>query len=178
MYGKTVSVVFQKRDWYKRIVGTVLVDGADAGLNHVQSGLAWHYKGYEREQYPEDRAAYACAEDKALGRARGVWRDRAPCHHGTSVGTERCAAASPSRARGSIDSRRPSIPPFPKSTPATLSVANHPGHPRIRRGGPRTGRDALGLVSYWSKEPKILYSTFNARAETRESASKYGRHDV
>jgi len=57
--------MFQKRGRYKRILGKVLVNGADAGLNQVQSGLAWHYKRYEREQSPEDRVAYARAEEKA-----------------------------------------------------------------------------------------------------------------
>jgi endonuclease YncB( thermonuclease family) len=43
-YDKTVSVVFHKRDRYQRILGEVLVNGADVGLNQIQSGLAWHYK--------------------------------------------------------------------------------------------------------------------------------------
>ncbi|MGH8489110.1 MAG: thermonuclease family protein [Gammaproteobacteria bacterium] len=55
VYGKIVSVVFHKRDRYQRILGKVLVNGADAGLNQIQSGMAWHYKRYEREQFAEDR---------------------------------------------------------------------------------------------------------------------------
>ena len=58
--------------------GKVLVNGADAGLNQIQSGLAWHYKRYEREQSPEDRVAYARAEEKARAERRGLWRDPRP----------------------------------------------------------------------------------------------------
>jgi endonuclease YncB( thermonuclease family) len=76
-YDKTVSVVFHKRDRYKRILGKVLVNGADAGLNQIQSGLAWHYKRYERE-FPEDRVAYARAEEMARAERRSLWRDRQP----------------------------------------------------------------------------------------------------
>jgi endonuclease YncB( thermonuclease family) len=77
-YDKTVSVVFHKRDRYKRILGKVLVNGADAGLNQIQSGLAWHYKKYERKQSPEDRVAYTPAEEKARAERRGLWRDPRP----------------------------------------------------------------------------------------------------
>jgi len=77
-YDKTVSVVFHKRDRYQRILGKVLVNGADAGLDQIRSGLAWHYKKYEREQSPEDRVAYARAEEKARTERRGLWQDRNP----------------------------------------------------------------------------------------------------
>ncbi len=77
-YGKTVSVVFQTRDRYRRILGNVLVNGADAGLNQIQSGLAWHYKRYERDQSPDERVAYARAEEKARAERRGLWRDPRP----------------------------------------------------------------------------------------------------
>ena len=77
-YNKTVSVVFHKRNRYQRILGKVLVNGADTGLNQIQSGLAWHYKRYELEQSAEDRLAYATAEEKTRVERRGLWRDRHP----------------------------------------------------------------------------------------------------
>ena len=76
VYDKTVSVVFHKRDWYKRILGKVLVNGADAG--QIQLGLGWHYKKYEREQSTKDRVAYARAEETARAERRGLWRDPRP----------------------------------------------------------------------------------------------------
>jgi endonuclease YncB( thermonuclease family) len=77
-YDKTVSVVFHKRDRYQRILGKVLVNGVDAGLEQIRSGLAWHYNKYEREQSPEDRVAYARVEEKARAERRGLWRDPKP----------------------------------------------------------------------------------------------------
>ncbi|MGH8655011.1 MAG: thermonuclease family protein [Gammaproteobacteria bacterium] len=44
----------------------------------MQTGLAWHYKRYEREQSPEDRVAYMRAEEKAQAERRGLWRDPHP----------------------------------------------------------------------------------------------------
>ncbi|MDD3445954.1 MAG: thermonuclease family protein [Zavarzinia sp.] len=77
-YGRAVLVRWDKRDRYGRIVGVVLVDGADAGLAQVRAGLAWHYTKYAREQTPEDRQAYAQAEADARARHRGLWSDPAP----------------------------------------------------------------------------------------------------
>jgi endonuclease YncB( thermonuclease family) len=56
----------------------VLVNGADAGLDKIENGMAWHYKRYEREQLPEDRVAYARAEGTAQAERRGLWRDPRP----------------------------------------------------------------------------------------------------
>jgi endonuclease YncB( thermonuclease family) len=56
----------------------VLVNGADAGLDQIETGMAWHYKRYEREQLPEDRVAYARAEETARAERRGLWRDSRP----------------------------------------------------------------------------------------------------
>ncbi len=59
--GKQVTVEYQKRDRYGRIVGKVLLDGIDACLEQVKAGLAWHYKKYQHEQSAEDRQLYADA---------------------------------------------------------------------------------------------------------------------
>jgi len=53
--GKQVTVEYQKRDRYGRIVGKVLVDGIDVCLEQVKAGFAWHYKKYQHEQSAEDR---------------------------------------------------------------------------------------------------------------------------
>ncbi len=39
--GKTVTVKWDKRDRYGRIVGFVLVDGHDVNLEQVKTGMAW-----------------------------------------------------------------------------------------------------------------------------------------
>ncbi len=42
--GQQVTVEYQKRDRYGRIVGKVLLDGIDVCLEQVKAGFAWHYK--------------------------------------------------------------------------------------------------------------------------------------
>lgn len=74
--GKTVSVDWNKRDRYKRIVGKIMLDGHDVNLQQVKRGLAWHYKAYEREQDVEDRSIYANAEHEAQRDKVGLWVER------------------------------------------------------------------------------------------------------
>ena len=59
MAGQQVTIEYQKRDRYGRIVGKVLLDGVDACLEKIKTGFAWHYKKYQHEQSPEDRRLYA-----------------------------------------------------------------------------------------------------------------------
>lgn len=47
-------------------------------LHMVDRGMAWHYKRYEAEQHPADRAAYAAAEDAARAARLGLWSDPDP----------------------------------------------------------------------------------------------------
>jgi endonuclease YncB( thermonuclease family) len=75
VFDKTVTVETDKRDKYKRNVGKVLVDGADANLEQIKRGMAWHYKKYAREQPAADRKAYSDAEDAAKAVRRGLWAD-------------------------------------------------------------------------------------------------------
>lgn len=48
----------------------------DVGLRQVQSGLAWWYRQYAREQSSEDQVSYAQAEGRAKAARRGLWADR------------------------------------------------------------------------------------------------------
>jgi endonuclease YncB( thermonuclease family) len=88
--GKTVTIEYEKRDRYKRVVGKVLVDPPgevfcmaldcvkkiDAGLEQIKVGLAWHYKKYQSEQSKEDREAYSEAENIARGKQSGLWKGK------------------------------------------------------------------------------------------------------
>jgi len=76
--GQQVTVEYQKRDRYGRIVGKVLLDGIDVCLEQVKAGFAWHYKKYQHEQSPEDRQLYADAENKARDDRLGLWRENNP----------------------------------------------------------------------------------------------------
>lgn len=78
VFGKDVVVEWNKRDRYGRTIGVVLVDGQDAGLELIRSGLAWHYKQYQREQSPADRERYGAAEEAARAERIGLWSDAEP----------------------------------------------------------------------------------------------------
>lgn len=73
VFGKEVTVDTDKRDRYGRLVGKILVDGADANLEHIKRGMAWYYKAYARERSAKDREAYEGAELAARGVDRGLW---------------------------------------------------------------------------------------------------------
>mgnify|MGYP002631667810 CR=1 FL=1 len=90
--GKAVTIEYEKRDRYKRIVGKVLVDPPgdvfcmaldcvkkiDAGLEQIKAGVAWHYKHYQMEQSEEDRKLYSEAELEARIKLIGLWSDEEP----------------------------------------------------------------------------------------------------
>lgn len=82
VFGKDVTVVYEKTDQYGRLVGKVLLDGKDVNLEQVRAGMAWHYKEYEREQSSEDRELYGRAEDEARSARRGLWADPNPVEPG------------------------------------------------------------------------------------------------
>jgi len=72
-FGKNVQVEWSKLDRYRRIVGKVIVDGQDVGLQQLQAGLAWWYRQYAREQSPQDQVAYSQAEEAARVARLGLW---------------------------------------------------------------------------------------------------------
>jgi len=76
--GKQVTIEYQKRDRYGRIVGKVLLDRVDACLEQVKAGFAWHYKKYQHEQSLEDQRLYADAEIRAQEGRLGLWRENNP----------------------------------------------------------------------------------------------------
>lgn len=78
VFGKQVEVQGGKSDKYGRTVGKVTVQGADANLEQVRAGFAWHYKQYAAMQSVGDRALYASAEEKARSSHSGLWHDAKP----------------------------------------------------------------------------------------------------
>jgi len=76
--GKAAIVEGRKVDRYGRLVGKVVVGGADCNLRQIQLGLAWHYKRYEGEQPALDRARYSGEEASAREGKRGLWKHPAP----------------------------------------------------------------------------------------------------
>lgn len=78
VYEKQVVVKFSKQDRYGRTVGKILINGLDANLEQIKSGLAWHYKKYQKEQPVGDRSEYASSEEKARTEKLGLWVDPEP----------------------------------------------------------------------------------------------------
>lgn len=78
VFGKTVAVEWFKKDRYRRTLGKVLLDGRDVNREQITSGMAWHYKQYQKDQSPEDRQLYADAETNAQQRKAGLWDDTNP----------------------------------------------------------------------------------------------------
>src|SRR6266550_3920579 len=78
IFGKDVSVSYQKVDQYGRLVGKIILEGKDINLEQVKAGMAWHYKFYEDEQTPEDRDLYDRTEAEARAARRGLWQDPNP----------------------------------------------------------------------------------------------------
>ena len=78
VFNRQVQVEYDKTDKYGRTVGKIIVNGIDANLEQVKTGMAWHYKQYQREQSASDRAAYADAENEARAVRRGLWQEDEP----------------------------------------------------------------------------------------------------
>ena len=76
--GEIVTVEYEKRDRYGRVVGKVLFRGGDICLEQVKVGLAWHYKFYQREQTQEDRQLYTNGEKGARLSRMGLWVELDP----------------------------------------------------------------------------------------------------
>lgn len=73
-----VTVRVQDRDRYGRLVGKVLLEGADLNLELVKEGMAWHYAHYAKDQFPGDAATYATAQREARAAHRGLWSQPDP----------------------------------------------------------------------------------------------------
>jgi endonuclease YncB( thermonuclease family) len=85
---KDVRLEIQKRDAYGRYVAKAWALSPDAPCSasscpktldvaqaQLSSGMAWHFKKYEREQTEEDRLRYAFEENEARTRKTGLWTD-------------------------------------------------------------------------------------------------------
>ena len=76
--GQPVTIEYQKRDRYGRILGKVWVNGIDTCLEQVKVGFAWHYKKYQHEQSTEDQRLYAEAKIGARKERLGLWQENNP----------------------------------------------------------------------------------------------------
>lgn len=89
VYGRDVTVEWERHDPYGRIVGKVMValpnciasacpKVLDAGLAQVAAGFAWWFRPYAGQQPAEDRRTYEQAEFQAKIRRLGLWSGKNP----------------------------------------------------------------------------------------------------
>ena len=78
VYGKQVTIIWNKTDRYGRTVGKVLFDKVDVNNQQLTKGYAWFYKKYENELSLEDRKLYQESESKAKNSKLGLWYDTNP----------------------------------------------------------------------------------------------------
>ena len=69
--GKPYSV-----DRYKRVLAKVILNGKDVNLSQIQSGYAWHFKRYQKQQSSLDRESYSEAELNAKKNELGLWGEK------------------------------------------------------------------------------------------------------
>lgn len=87
VFNKDISVEWNKRDRYGRIIGKVMVQPSDCqkclktldtGHAQIIAGLAWWYRKYAKEQSPQDRGSYESDEQEARARHLSLWGDADP----------------------------------------------------------------------------------------------------
>lgn len=76
--GKKVTVSFDKRDRYGRILGTVYLGESNINLLQIEEGYAWYYRYYARDLQPSLRRAYDSAETQARKARLGLWQQKDP----------------------------------------------------------------------------------------------------
>jgi len=74
---RLVTVKYNKRDRYGRIVGKILYNNEDINLKMVKVGYAWWYKKYKREQSIDDQISYRVAENNARKFNLGLFQNEA-----------------------------------------------------------------------------------------------------
>lgn len=72
IFRKKVAIVWDSKDRYGRILGTIYYQGENVNYQMVKDGYAWAYTKYLREQ--EYRVAQSYAQQNRLG----LWREANP----------------------------------------------------------------------------------------------------
>ena len=76
VFDQQVVIELGKSDRYGRILSKVVIHGDDVDLEQIASGMAWHYRKYQKDHTPEDRSAYGRAEAAARKAGLGLWQDK------------------------------------------------------------------------------------------------------
>ena len=75
VYARDAAVYVTKTDRYGRLVGKIVVDGRDAGLEQLRAGLAWFYTDYRSELSASNRSSYVSAARQAAAGHLGLMAD-------------------------------------------------------------------------------------------------------
>lgn len=79
VFSKDVSLNCNDGMTYSRFVCKVTLPNAeDVNLDQIKSGMAWHYREFQRLETAADRAAYGAAEAAARHAHLGLWSDPHP----------------------------------------------------------------------------------------------------
>ena len=76
--GGQVTVNYQKKDRYGRILGKLLSNGVDLNLEQLNAGHAWVYRKYMGDLSYTDQKAYLAAESNARQERIGLWQEKNP----------------------------------------------------------------------------------------------------
>lgn len=68
--GEVVEVDENGKDRYKRMIGTIYLNGADINAQMVANGYAWAYRKFSKK--------YTAQESQAKKQGLGLWRDKEP----------------------------------------------------------------------------------------------------
>ena len=75
---KKVTVIGDKKDKYKRLLGVISLDEMDINLEMIKAGAAWHFKKYAKfDQAQEQYQIYDENEHQAKLKKIGLWKEKA-----------------------------------------------------------------------------------------------------
>jgi endonuclease YncB( thermonuclease family) len=74
---KQILVIFDKRDWRGRIIGTVLDEAENVNLSMIAMGLAWYFEEFAADVPMIERLQYAAAQAKAKSSRLNLWAETA-----------------------------------------------------------------------------------------------------
>ena len=75
---KKVTVISDKKDKYKRLLGVISLDEVDVNLEMIKAGAAWHFKKYAKFDQAQDQyLVYDENEHQAKLKKIGLWKEKA-----------------------------------------------------------------------------------------------------
>jgi len=75
---KKVTVISDKKDKYKRLLGVISLDEVDVNLEMIKAGAAWHFKKYAKfDQTEYQYQIYDENEHQAKLKKIGLWKENA-----------------------------------------------------------------------------------------------------